>query len=1009
MIDDDHESVTSVDSCVPGHGTNNTESVTSVVDSELKTHQKGTFVNSLESDLRVNGMDSGSIMETGLVNSVEAGIQRVSSAEMGTNHLGSENTVKVSDFDLSNLEDGERKILRNRSHTFNGMNTHGRNSLVNGRDIEITVSDFDCDVPDFKPTSPTGYGRRIRKPNMFFQLNQQEYDCDDPGLNEALLTPERVRRGDGYETSDTFSDAEESRNESDGECVPTVSTKVPVRNFRKKSVMPVRQELKELSSLPSSSPRRQRKEVMLPLDRSPSNSVTSINSISSLLKEKLVMMNLNRVIKHVKSQSEYKLKSFVVFLFQMMNLNRVIKHVKSQSKYKLKSFVGFLFQMMNLNRVIKHVKSQSEYKLKSFVVFLFLVISLLVGFAHVLYQQHSLQIGYFERLRFNRDTRQIRVHSLDHTPIALGFLGVGLRASEKVYPCLEQDQLKDTVCMEWIHKARFYLKAEKNQSDLRCYRITWLSLPNSSYDPTDCFEEGGTYGHWYGGGRTLGMSWPVELGRVEMSPFVTGYIGRQRWGATLRRYFLSSTGVAILVDPDTSLYVSINDQVNPHKLCLQAKKDDFVGINAVDNKEIDSLLVEPVYQIAALDQNLTEATVQNYTENIIALGFLKQGHVLLNEHWQPHVGDFKFDPVRFSTINDTIRMIHRRGFRITLSIQPFIETESENFPHTVKENMLITERGSNKRVPALTRYKSLLSAGMFDVTSNKTVHWLQSKLRQLVADYNIDSFFLDLGTAYDMPRYHSFKRNMSNPDEFKTQFVNHLIRSVNISGLSGAIYRPPTPVFVSLPVLPSSWESLQLIIPTTLTYGIIGYPFLLPGPVGGDYSVESTDPSKEAWLPDKELYIRWLQLSTFLPVIRYSHLPSEYTTDKMVLDLARNLTRLRENTINELLLKYKKDALHTGAPLIRPLWMLDPTDSNCYTVSNEFLIGEELLVAPILNPDTFERELYLPAGFWRDGIDGSKKRGPITLPRYRVQLHEIAYFRKIPENPAGVKRVNPTA
>uniref|UniRef100_A0A8D8R9D1 Uncharacterized family 31 glucosidase KIAA1161 n=1 Tax=Cacopsylla melanoneura TaxID=428564 RepID=A0A8D8R9D1_9HEMI len=813
----------------------------------------------------------------------------------------------------------------------------------------------------------------------------------EPPEYEPQLTPERVRRGDGYETSDTFSDAEESRNESDEECVPTVSTKVPVRNLRKKSVMPPRQEMKQMSSLPSSSPRRQRKEVMLPLDRSPSNSMTSINSISSLLREKLVMMNLTRVIKHVKSQSEYKLKSFVVFLF--------------------------------------------------------LIISLLVGFAHVLYQQHSLQIGYFERLRFNRDTRQIRVHSLDHTPIALAYLGVGLRASEKVYPCLEQDQWKDSVCMEWIHKARFYLKAEKNQSDLRCYRITWLSLPNSSYDPTDCFEEGGPYGHWYGGGRTLGMAWPVELGRVEMSPFVTGYIGRQRWGATLRRYFLSSMGVAILVDPDTSLYVSINDQVNPNKLCLQAKNDDFayyknsnrnpslnyticVSSNiktlhselsrkslwdqrsewqeSVDNKEIDSLLIEPVYQIASQDQNLTEATVQNYTENIIALGFLKQGHVLLNEHWQPHVGDFKFDPVRFSTMKDTIRMIHRRGFRITLSVQPFIETESENFPHTVKENMLITERGSDKRIPALTRYKSLLSAGMFDVTSNKTVHWLQSKLRQLVAEYNIDSFFLDLGTAYDMPRYHAFKRNLSNPDEFKTQFVDHLIRSVNISGLSGAIYRPPAPVFVSLPVLPSTWESLQLIIPTALTYGIIGYPFLLPGPVGGDYSLESTDPSKEAWLPDKELYIRWLQLSTFLPVIRYSHLPSEYTTDKMVLDLARNLTRLRENTINELLLKYKKEALLTGAPLIRPLWMLDPSDSNCYTVSNEFLIGEELLVAPILNPGTFERELYLPAGFWRDGIDGSKKRGPITLPHYRVQLHEIAYFRKIPENAAGVKRVNPT-
>lgn len=59
----------------------------------------------------------------------------------------------------------------------------------------------------------------------------------------------------------------------------------------------------------------------------------------------------------------------------------------------------------------------------------------------------------------------------------------------------------------------------------------------------------------------------------------------------------------------------------------------------------------------------------------------------------------------------------------------------------------------------------------------------------------------------------------------------------------------------------------------------------------------SSDPSKESWLPDKELYIRWLQLATFLPVIRYSHLPSEYTMDKMVLELAKNLTNLRQTKV----------------------------------------------------------------------------------------------------------------
>lgn len=812
-----------------------------------------------------------------------------------------------------------------------------------------------------------------------FQLDEPESDQEisDPRdehvmfLDNYSLTPERVRR-DGYETSDTFSDAgiseDDSARTSDAETQTT--TRVPVRNFRKKSTIPSKKDLERLQN-------NVNENLQDPcLEQSPSNSINSLNSISSLLKEKITV---------------------------------------------------------NLPRILKN-RSSSEYKLRCFVVFLFLTISLLIGCAHVLYQQKVLQKEYFQRLRFNREARHIRVQSLNGVPLALGYLGVGVLQSEKVYHCLDADQKHDgSVCMEWMQKVRLYLKAEKDQGDLRCYRLSWISL-SDSFNPTDCFEEGGDFGHWYGGGRTLGMSWPVELGRVEMSPFVTGYIGRQRWGATLRRYFLNSKGVAILVDPNTPLFVSINDNVNPNKLCLQAKKNDFVyykqdsspiqlnysicvstniktlhsqlsekslwdGLSEADTQVIDSLLTEPVYQIAAQDQQLTESIVKNYTEDIIALGFLKQGHVLLNEHWQPYVGDLTFDTHRFPTIKETIKIIRRRGFKITLSVQPFIETESVNFAHAVRENMLVVERGSDRRIPALTRYKSLLSAGMFDITSNRTVQWLQQKLRTLELEYNIDSFYLDLGTAYDLPRYYNFKRNLSNPDEYKTQLVENLIGSVNISGITSTITRPPAPVFVSLPVLPSTWESLQLIIPTILTYGIIGYPFLMPGPVGGDYPLESTDSLQDSlWLPDKELYIRWLQLATFLPVIRYSRLPSEYKTDESVLNLAKKLTNLRQTVINPLLLKYKREALDACTPIIRPLWMLDPSDSACYTVSNEFLIGEDILVAPILNPGIFERELYLPAGVWRDGIDGKLRKGARWIHNYGIQLNEISWFQKLPDN-----------
>jgi alpha-glucosidase (family GH31 glycosyl hydrolase) len=110
---------------------------------------------------------------------------------------------------------------------------------------------------------------------------------------------------------------------------------------------------------------------------------------------------------------------------------------------------------------------------------------------------------------------------------------------------------------------------------------------------------------------------------------------------------------------------------------------------------------------------------------------------------------------------------------------------------------------------------------------------------------------------------------------------------------------------------------MQSIIPTVLTYGIMGYPFIMPGAVGGDYKEleeshigatknetvigiklsEGGGTSTNLPLPDKELYVRWLQLATFLPVIRYTHLPSKYG-DEHVLEMAKVLTALRHKIVS---------------------------------------------------------------------------------------------------------------
>ncbi|KAJ9599273.1 hypothetical protein L9F63_010275, partial [Diploptera punctata] len=778
------------------------------------------------------------------------------------------------------------------------------------------------------------------------------------------------RHGDDS-SDDEFTDGEGGTSEEE-----SVSVKAPLRNARRKSVMPTVVKINDDEFMDADG------------DLSPQNSITSINSISSLLKEKLAL-----------------------------------------------SFPAMLRK-----------KRPQEYKLRAFVGILFLCIVFLVGFAYVFYHQQVLQRAYFESIRFNNEERVVRIFNDAGKEIMYGFLGRDL-GPDRAFHCLPQNIKDDSsVCMEWMHKTRLYMNYTE-QREVRCYHITWESLREDFY-PTDCYDWSG-HGHWYGGGQTHSMAWPMEKGTVEWSPFITGDVRENEWGNVLKRYFINSNGVTLFVDPATPLYISVNSS-NSKKFCLQARHDDFAyvnrltrlpqlnysictssnmkslhsffsekqlwdGLKAEDTEVINSLLTEPVWQISfSSGSELSEVAIYNYTEDVIALGFLRQGHVLLSEAWQPQVGDFILDPARFPTMDETINIIHRRGFRIVLTVQPFLSTESTNFAEAVKKRLLVSQRDTKQYIPALTRYKKVASAGMLDITNNNTVPWLQAKLKALVDKYHIDAYYLDLGTAYDIPHYYHFDNQLINPDQYKTIFTESILHEVGVVGVSSAVTRPRAPVFISLPPFASTWKSMQSIIPTVLTYGIMGYPFIMPGPVGGDYevlegnrvkntttSVNKTNGEAHLPLPDKELYIRWLQLATFLPVIRYNHLPSKYG-DEHVLEMTRILVcgslirSLHLLTVNPLLTKYAKDALETGIPIIRPLWLLDPNDAACHVVEDEFSVGEELIVAPVLSPGTYEREVYLPAGVWKDGIDNSLRKGSRYLHNYRVPEDKVAHFIKMP-------------
>ncbi|MFL6332116.1 MAG: glycoside hydrolase family 31 protein [Pyrinomonadaceae bacterium] len=181
----------------------------------------------------------------------------------------------------------------------------------------------------------------------------------------------------------------------------------------------------------------------------------------------------------------------------------------------------------------------------------------------------------------------------------------------------------------------------------------------------------------------------------------------------------------------------------------------------------------------------------------------------------------------------------------------------------------------------------------------------------------------------------------------------------------------------------ASWDHLRLSIPMLLNMGVSGVPF-----VGSDVGGFSGNPSPE-------LYARWLQAAALTPFLR-SHSeagsnPHEpYSFGAEFTKINRASVELRYRLLPYLYTLFREHT-ETGAPVMRPLWFEYPDDSRTYTIEDEYLVGRDLLVAPVVRESATRRGVYFPAGDnWVDWWTGKTYEGgrdaEIEAPLDRLPL-----------------------
>ena len=127
--------------------------------------------------------------------------------------------------------------------------------------------------------------------------------------------------------------------------------------------------------------------------------------------------------------------------------------------------------------------------------------------------------------------------------------------------------------------------------------------------------------------------------------------------------------------------------------------------------------------------------------------------------------------------------------------------------------------------------------------------------------------------------------------------------------------------------------------------------------------------------PSPELYVRWFELASFLPLFRthcsFDDPPREpWMAAKGLIAAVRSHLRLRRRLM-PYLYTTTWQASHTGAPPVRPLLWEDERDPRLARVDDAFFVGDDLLVAPVLDEGARTRTVPLPSGWWYP-LDGSE-------------------------------------
>ena len=373
---------------------------------------------------------------------------------------------------------------------------------------------------------------------------------------------------------------------------------------------------------------------------------------------------------------------------------------------------------------------------------------------------------------------------------------------------------------------------------------------------------------------------------------------------------------------------------------------------------------------------------------------------------------------------EAVRRIREAGLHLILWQIPVIKQEHDGAPgaqllederEAVEKKLCIfLKNGVPYRIPEGVWFSGSL---LPDFTNPETLAWWFEK-RKYLLDMGVEGFKTDGGEFLldDTAVLHDGSSGMEAHNQYPGQYIAAYHRFMEENGVRGLTFsRADSTGAQTRPIhwagdQLSTWNELRSQLQAGISSGLSGVLFW--GFDIGGFAGE---------LPSVELYLRATEFGCFSPVMQWHAEPRSgqfyathedgFNNDRSPWNLA---DKLHEPRILEISVKYAKlrKALQPyliqeaawctehGRPMMAHLCLDFPEDENACACADQYMLGRDLLVCPIVEEGVTVRRVWLPQGIWKHYFTGETCAGG-QYREFDCPLDQIIVLERVKENEAG--------